>query len=410
MPQVSKSVLGSIDWLIDWIFDGEILTVRMIDRLIDQLFSKSEFSYGEFLFSEACWDFACWWFLIFSQDIDWLDSLKISEATADQQQQLAREEQTDSLFDTASSLGRHRLECASLVRSGYSRKEILEFPADFFLMLSAIQKFRKDHSTGDSGYCVPATARNFDCLLSHSEEFEANEDRMQFVAELKGKLRRCLSPEEMPDDKEFLRIFGCQQINSFGIRSPFLMGIGEGQSFFSRFLSPPPPRFQSTFFLKRPFSTALYMGPSIFDHACNRNAVFLFDGTKILIKAIASIPSFSDVNMSGHFPFDHENSRIQCIPFYKLQVRISYTEIFVPDHVRQRRLSSLWFFHCNCALCNDKKLVSQCHSAHRRFVISAFLLTPAHFLLVECWSLFHPMRHRPLSGSHPTRRARSPAL
>ncbi|OQV21084.1 hypothetical protein BV898_04848 [Hypsibius exemplaris] len=200
-------------------------------------------------------------------------------------------------------IGRHQQECNALLQASYDRKAALDLPVDFFLMMGAIKKLGRKEPADRFGQCIPPTTRTFDSLLCHSEEFALSEDRMLYVDLLKEKLQPCLSAAEMPNDREFLRIFGCLQINCFGIRSPFLIGVGEG----------------------------LYLGPSVIDHSCEKNAVFLFQGTQILIKAIAPIASLSEA-------------------------RISYTELFVPMGVRNRRFKNGYYFECSCRLCCDEKL------------------------------------------------------
>ncbi|GAV04374.1 hypothetical protein RvY_14662 [Ramazzottius varieornatus] len=211
------------------------------------------------------------------------------------------------------SSGRHQRECSAVASVG-SREEAMKFPADFFLMVHAINRLR-NNETADVDACVPPIDRTFNVLLSHSDDMKNNADRMSVFEEVKGKVVRCLGENLRLDEEMLLRIYGCLQINCFGIRDPFFMERGEG----------------------------LYLDPSIIDHSCERNATFLFDGLNITIKAFSDIKAFEDS-------------------------RISYTELFVPTCVRKRRFTKNYFFDCRCRLCDGSSFADlfpvRCDNVH----------------------------------------------
>lgn len=188
------------------------------------------------------------------------------------------------------SSGRHQRECSAFASVG-SREEAMKFPTDFFLMVHAINRLRHNE-TADVDACVPPIDRTFNDLLSHSDDMKNNADRMSVFEEVKGKVVRCLGENLGLDEEMLLRIYGCLQINSFGIRDPFFMERGEGMCYFEHIIRQPKPDNPGDFL----YYAGLYLGPSIIDHSCERNATFLFDGLNITIKAISDIKAFEDVS------------------------------------------------------------------------------------------------------------------
>lgn len=66
----------------------------------------------------------------------------------------------------------------------------------------------------------------------------------------------------MPNAAEVMGIFGRMCVNSYNILDSDMNSIGSG----------------------------VYLGPSIIDHSCKPNAVAVFEGTTIIIRAIEDIP------------------------------------------------------------------------------------------------------------------------
>lgn len=67
---------------------------------------------------------------------------------------------------------------------------------------------------------------------------------------------------KLPNSAEMLAIFGRICVNSYNILDPDMNSIGVG----------------------------IYLGPSVIDHSCKPNAIAVFDGTTILIRALEDMP------------------------------------------------------------------------------------------------------------------------
>lgn len=74
---------------------------------------------------------------------------------------------------------------------------------------------------------------------------------------------------------------------------------------------------------------ALFIEASIFDHSCRPNAIYVFDGIRIMVRAI------KDIDLS------------------KEEVLISYVDARNLREVRKSHLKDLYYFDCNCEVCNS---------------------------------------------------------
>jgi len=108
-------------------------------------------------------------------------------------------------------------------------------------------------------------------------------------------------------------------VNGFNILDPEMMSIGTG----------------------------LYLGVSIIDHSCDPNAVAVFTGTTIHIRALKRMDSLNWDN-----------------------VRITYVELLNTAHERQEDLKSTYYFLCQCSKCVDhaelelqRSMLCKCGSA-----------------------------------------------
>jgi len=111
--------------------------------------------------------------------------------------------------------------------------------------------------------------RKFIDLMPHLNDIKYDEKRMEHVESLFQVLKQYLAPEHLPNQTEFLGIYGRLCINSFNILDDDLNSVGTG----------------------------IYLGASIFDHSSKPNAVATFDGPQISIRLIADIPELDWKNI-----------------------------------------------------------------------------------------------------------------
>jgi len=89
--------------------------------------------------------------------------------------------------------------------------------------------------------------------------------------------------------------------------------------------------------------TGLFLGLSAVDHSCQPNANVVFSGTRVILRAMTSIPS----------------------PVWS-SVRINYLGTILPTAIRQKRLEEAYYFQCKCELCvtKDQELDKLCQGCH----------------------------------------------
>ncbi|CAG9810288.1 unnamed protein product [Chironomus riparius] len=146
--------------------------------------------------------------------------------------------------------------------------------------------------------------RKFNDLMAHLEDIKWDEKRMEHVQSLYAVLKEYLAPEHLPNQTEFLGIYGRLCINSFNILDDDLNSIGTG----------------------------IYLAASILDHSCNPNAVATFEGPQLSIRLIEDIPELK---------WD--------------QIRISYVELLDLPETRKEELRRSYYFDCDCDRCKDEK-------------------------------------------------------
>lgn len=111
--------------------------------------------------------------------------------------------------------------------------------------------------------------RSFDDLMSHQEEFGRNPllqvIYMQYAPyiNLLDKSRTVCA-----DLCAFIEMYGKFNINGFVVSDYFAGDIGK----------------------------ALYLGPSVFDHSCDPNAIQIFMGKTLVVKAVRAIERLEEVS------------------------------------------------------------------------------------------------------------------
>lgn len=119
-----------------------------------------------------------------------------------------------------------------------------------------------------------------------------------------------LEEKYLPSPVDGLEIFGKLLINSYSICDDDELAIGTG----------------------------LYIGPSILDHSCTPNAVPVFEGTKLTVRAVEDI---------------------KCDSTDKIQ--ISYIDVRELRWERIRQLEEQYYFTCNCTLCSGNAVSLRLH-------------------------------------------------
>ncbi|XP_040078630.1 histone-lysine N-methyltransferase SMYD3 isoform X2 [Ixodes scapularis] len=81
----------------------------------------------------------------------------------------------------------------------------------------------------------------------------------------------------------------------------------------------------------KPVGQGLYIGASIFDHSCDPDAAFVFDGTRLTVRAVRDL-SVSSVR----------------------EIYICYVDKLQMTPDRIETLQNQYYFTCNCTLCHQK--------------------------------------------------------
>lgn len=125
---------------------------------------------------------------------------------------------------------------------------------------------------GDRGSPCEKTGRNYDSLISHEEDIRNDSTQLHNLqnkfAFLSDSLVNWLAGNSIVFNFGiFIEIMGKLQCNAFGIQDAYYQKVGEG----------------------------LYLGPSVLDHSCDRNASYYFEGIRICVIAKCAISGLSEV-------------------------------------------------------------------------------------------------------------------
>ncbi|XP_036143557.1 histone-lysine N-methyltransferase SMYD3 [Monomorium pharaonis] len=148
----------------------------------------------------------------------------------------------------------------------------------------------------------------FKDLMSHYSDIKADMKRQLHFVSLYVMLFQFLDKTLVPDFEELMGIYGRICTNSFTITNDTLEPIGIG----------------------------IYLGASILDHSCKPNAVFIFEGTTIIIRTIMDLPS-SDLS----------------------QIRIAYIDLLRSNKDRHEKLHNSYYFWCDCERCKKKEPIAE---------------------------------------------------
>lgn len=99
-------------------------------------------------------------------------------------------------------------------------------------------------------------------FVSDYTDLKNDPKRIDHFVSLCQVLEDFLGSTQLPNSAEILRLYGRMCVNSYNILDSDMNSIGVG----------------------------IYLGPSVIDHSCKPNAVAVFEGTTILIRALVDIP------------------------------------------------------------------------------------------------------------------------
>lgn len=152
----------------------------------------------------------------------------------------------------------------------------------------------------EKGYYSETSFRKFRDLMSHYSDLKQDQKRMEHFTSLYGVLIDFIGESNLPNTAELMGIYGRMCVNGFNILDPEMLSIGTG----------------------------IYLGCSVIDHSCDPNAVAVFEGVTIHIRAVKDIPVL-----------DWE------------KVFISYIDLLNFPKDRQLELQEMYYFLCDCKPC-----------------------------------------------------------
>ncbi|XP_063234789.1 histone-lysine N-methyltransferase SMYD3 isoform X2 [Bacillus rossius redtenbacheri] len=190
----------------------------------------------------------------------------------------------------------HRTECANL------KKVAPRIVPDAARTLARIFFKLKRGGDMERKFYSKTQFRTFRDLMSHYSDIKQDEKKMEHFASLFAVLTEFLGEENVPNSAELLGIYGRMCVNSFNISDAEMLSIGTG----------------------------IYLGASVVDHSCDPNAVAVFNGTTINIRAVKEIPT---LDWSKIF--------------------ISYIDVMNFPKDRQKELQETYYFLCGCSRCKD---------------------------------------------------------
>ncbi|KDR23505.1 histone-lysine N-methyltransferase SMYD3 [Zootermopsis nevadensis] len=154
----------------------------------------------------------------------------------------------------------------------------------------------------EKGYYSETNFRRFKDLMSHYSDLKQDQKRMEHFTSLCGVLIDFVGESNLPNSAELMGIYGRMCVNGFNILDPEMLSIGTG----------------------------IYLACSVIDHSCDPNAVAVFDGITIHIRAVKDMPVLD----------------------WK-KVFISYIDLLNFPKDRQAELQATYYFLCDCKPCTS---------------------------------------------------------
>lgn len=95
--------------------------------------------------------------------------------------------------------------------------------------------------------------------------------------------------------------------------------------------------------------TGIYLAATIIDHSCRPNAVAVFEGTTIYIRATQDMPCLDWTKVLAN----QRSELCRFIVSNSRQVRICYIDLLNNSHERRAELKAGYYFLCDCPHCTD---------------------------------------------------------
>ncbi|XP_014214307.1 histone-lysine N-methyltransferase SMYD3 [Copidosoma floridanum] len=192
----------------------------------------------------------------------------------------------------------HKAECANL-------KRILpRIVPDAARLLARIIIKLQQGGGEEKEYYSKNSYRRFKDLMSHYTSLKNDQKRMEHFVSLCQILEEFMGSSQLPNSAEILGLYGRICVNSYNILDSDMNSIGVG----------------------------IYLGPSVIDHSCKPNAIAVFEGTTIIIRALEDIPRLD-----------------------WSQIHISYIDVLNTTTTRRAELESTYYFVCNCERCKESE-------------------------------------------------------
>jgi len=192
----------------------------------------------------------------------------------------------------------HQLECEILSEVGQPPPGVPYFILRTWLLQNQDSKENDPHSERVPGRKLK---RQFADFLHHEDDMRKDKKTMKNIISHYRALDDYFPEDNRPDFKEFLQLYGRIVINDFEIFSE------DGES----------------------YAFGIFLAPSIVDHSCEANAMVVFQGRQLTMRALENIP---EKNMD--------------------LVKISYIDSSIDCSVeRRRKLLENYYFRCNCCRC-----------------------------------------------------------
>lgn len=149
-------------------------------------------------------------------------------------------------------------------------------------------------------YYTSLNFRMFKDLMSHYPDIKKDKTRLEHFSSLYSVLAQFFKNDILPNSAELMGIYGRMCVNSFSICNDEQQSLGTG----------------------------VYLGASVVDHSCEPNAVAIFDGITLHIRALKSM-QYLDWS----------------------QIFISYIDTMNTTQKRQEELQRTYYFLCECPKC-----------------------------------------------------------
>ncbi|KAK3085450.1 hypothetical protein FSP39_003553 [Pinctada imbricata] len=196
----------------------------------------------------------------------------------------------------------HKLECKCLKNTAPN----VPLPS-VRMMLRLIIKEKLDCEDDQGDYGI--WRRGFADLMSHSDDIKTDSKRCEQLTQIMFTLSSLTKGVmELPSAQHILEIFGKMLTNSFTICNGEIQSLGVG----------------------------LYLGASWIDHSCDPNAVIVFEGNTLVLRAVKAIQILSTRDIS-----------------------VSYIDLLPTTKDRKDALREQYYFECTCSHCSNCDIMDQ---------------------------------------------------